>query len=242
MSVKNRRALILIPCCKQKVVRPMKGYLSESLSGLEELRNKLIDLLARTPRLRERPENRRGILNPGSPLIRAVDLYAGRFYVKARKVLLNVLNGRYSFVDVLIVSALYGLVRLGEGIKEYDLVMSDRLVNGLRVYKFWQEEGLWVILKEYIRSRGITHVWSLLPDSMPDYPYHRVFEELWASIGGSIRCYHVEVPGAGTGTGVKRAEWLTYILENNPQYLIERVPRRDEFKQIPGYTFEYAPC
>jgi len=243
MCAKFRKALILIPCCKQKTVpRYISRYLSKPLPGLKELRNKLIALLAKTPQLRERPENLRGILNPKAPLIRAVDLYTGKFYVKARRVLTHLLQGKYPFIDLLIVSALYGLVRLDEGIKEYNLVMGDKLINGMRVFRFWQKEGLWLVLKNYIFSKGITHVWSLLPNSMPDYPYHQVFNKLWVSIRDLVKCYHVEVPKAGSGTSIKRAEWLTYILENNPRYLVSRVPQRDEFRSIPGYVFKYTPC
>ena len=110
MIVGSRRALILIPCCKQKrVSESISRYLSKPLPGLKELRDKLIALLAKTPQLKKRSENQRGILNPRAPLVKAIDLYAGKFYVKARRVLIHLFQGKYPFIDLLIVSALYGL-------------------------------------------------------------------------------------------------------------------------------------
>ena len=106
----------------------------------------------------EKPENQRGVLNPSASLTRAIDLYVGNFYRKARKVLLDILYGKYPYVHVLIVSALYGLVKLDEELREYELAMNDKLVDGMRVYRFWQREGLWRILLDYIHENGITHI------------------------------------------------------------------------------------
>ena len=241
-EARGKRALVLIPCCKTKNVYPTNNALSTPLPGINDLRNKLLKLLQATPWLRKKPENRRGVLNPNAPLTRAIDLYAGPFYQKTKKVLLDVLHGKYPHIHVLIVSALYGLVKLDEGIKEYELAMYDKLVNGIRVYRFWQREGLWKILLDYIRRNNITHVWSLLPSST-QYPYHQVFEDLWRTLRNTpIKCIHVEVPEAGSGTGIKRAEWLVHIVEDNPLYLVCQPPPPQKLEQIPNYTFQYLPC
>ena len=194
----NGKALILIPCCKSKSVYPLKTTYSPPISQITNLRNKLLKLIKETPDLREKPENKYGILDPNAPLTRAIDLYVGNFYKKAKKVLLDMLHGKYPHVHVLIVSAFYGLVKLGEGIKKYELTMTDKLANGLQVWQFWREEGLWKILLDYINDNNIRFVWSLLPNSK-EYPYHQVFEELWDLLREShIKCLHVEVPGAGS--------------------------------------------
>jgi hypothetical protein len=238
----GKRALILIPCCKRKNVYPANNALSTSLPGINDLRNKLLRLLQATPWLRGKPENQRGVLNPNAPLTRAIDLYVGNFYRKAKRVLLDILHGKYPYIHVLIVSALYGLVKLDEGIREYELTMDDKLVNGIKVYRFWQEEGLWKILLDYIHKNKITHIWSLLPSST-QYPYHQVFEELWRTLRNTpIKCIHVEIPEAGSATGTKRAEWLEYVIENNPLHLIHQPPPPQKLKQIPNYAFQYLPC
>jgi len=130
---------------------------------------------------------------------------------------------------MLIVSALYGLVKLNEGIKEYELTMTDRLVNGMKVYRFWQREGLWEILLEYIKENGINCVWSLLPSSR--YPYHQVFEELWRTLERtSVRCVHVKV--SGSAAGIKLAEWLKHMVEN--PHLVQSTQA--------GSNFQYVSC
>ena len=241
-EARDKRALILIPCCKTKNVYPTNNTLSAPLLGIDDLRNKLLKLLQATPSLREKPENQRGVLNPNAPLTRAIDLYAGPFYKKTKKVLLDVLHGKHPHIHVLIVSALYGLVKLDEGIKEYNLTMYDKLVNGIRVYRFWQREGLWKILLDYIHKNNITHIWSLLPSST-QYSYHQVFEDLWRTLRNTpIKCIHVEVPEAGSGTGIKRAEWLVHIIEDNPLHLVHQPPPPQKLEQIPNYTFQYLPC
>jgi len=79
-------------------------------------------------------------LNPSAPLTRAVDLYSGNFYRRARGTLLNLADRKQELdVHVLIVSALYGLVKLDEGIKEYELTITDRLVNGMKVIQVLAE-------------------------------------------------------------------------------------------------------
>lgn len=237
-SICGMRALILVPCCKRKRVNPAESALAMPLPGIDRLRAKIIELLQSAPHLRERPENRRGALNPSAPLTRAIDLYAGAFYRKARGALLDVLDKRYPHaqeldVHVLIVSALYGLVRLDEGIREYELIMTDELPNGVKVHEFWQEEGLWRILLEYIRGNGINYIWSLLPSSKR-YPYHQVFEELWRALGKtSVRCIHVKIPGSAAG--VKRAEWLERMVEDSPLQLAKPLTWTSD-------TFQYTTC
>ena len=106
---RGERALILIPCCKSKNEHPTYSTLSTPLPDIDDLRRELLELLQKLPGL-ERPENKKGVLNPNAPLTRAIDLYTSNFYKKARKVLLDILHGKYPYIHVLIVSALYGLV------------------------------------------------------------------------------------------------------------------------------------
>jgi len=234
----KKRALILIPCCKTKTVNPTCQHLSQPLYEVVEMRNKLIDLLKATPALREKPENKKGVLNPDAPITGAVDLYNGRFYKKTKKALLDILGEKYPHVRVLIVSALYGLVKLDEGIKEYELTMTDKLANRMKVYRFWQKEGLWRILLEYIHKNQITHIWSLLPGSL-QFPYHQVFLDLWKILKNTpIKCIRVEVPGAGSATGCKRGKWLTHVIKDNPLHLITCTSK----KPHPGNLYKYSHC
>jgi len=162
---------------------------------------------------------------------------------KVRKSLQAIMSRQYPSIHILIVSAFYGLAKLGEGLKEYELTMGDTLSNGMKVYQFWQQNNLCQILQNYIIQNNIAYVWSLLPDSMPSFPYHRVFNNLWGVLRNTqVLCYRVQVPSAGTGTGYKRAEWLVQILNTNPNYLIREPFPPNHLRGIPGYEFRYVQC
>jgi len=242
INISNRNALVLIPCCKQKNIFPIRGQF-QPVADIQRLRSQLLQQVQITQHLADRPENRRGILNPYAQLTQATDLYVGHFYKVAGDLLRAIASGHYPSIHVLIVSAFYGLAKLNEGLKKYELQMGDRLYNGMRVYEFWQQSNLWRILQNYIVQNDITHVWSLLPNSMPCFPYHRVFNKLWTTLRNTqVHCYHVRVPEAGTGTGYKRGEWLREILRTNPSYLVGNPFPPNKFTGIANYVFQYVPC
>jgi hypothetical protein len=238
----NRNALLLIPCCKQKKVVVSHGK-TQIFSGMQPLRNQLLQHIRKTRALAKKAENQRGILNSNAPSTQAIDLYIGNFYKVACKHLRTIMTGQYTSIHILILSAFYGLTKPNERLKEYELQMGDTLHNGIKVYQFWQQSQLWKKLQNYIRQNNIFFVWSLLPDSLPSFPYHRVFNNLWRQLRNTqIQCFHVKVPGAGTGTGYKRAEWLVEILNANPNYLTETPFPPSQLRGIPKYKFNYVPC
>lgn len=236
------RALVLIPCCKTKSVLFAHQALSHPLDGVLDLRSQLLQLIADTKDIADREENRNGILNEFASVSRALDLYSGNFYKIAGKHLSLCLGNSLQSVSILIVSALYGIVRLYEVLKTYDLTMTDRLNNGMRVGEYWRTMKLSQLVNKYVFQNSITHIWSLLPDS-PKYPYQQIFYELWASSKQlKLNCYHVRVPNAGSGTGIKRAEWLKEVLNENPNYLVAEPFPPCQFVHIPGFTYCYSAC
>jgi hypothetical protein len=241
-AAQGPKALVLIPCCKSKAA-VFSEHWSAPFPELQQLRNGIIERICETDELFEKDDNLGGILNPDNHPTRALDLYVGNFYYAAGNSLKQVASGNIVTVDVLIVSALYGLALLNEGLKKYELRMSDRLQDGTKVYRYWQDKGLATALADYIDSNRINTVWSLLPDSMPASPYHQVFKAFWekASANG-LNCYHVKVPGAGTGTGYQRGKWLRVVLENDPDMLLDEKRMPTRFNSIPGYEFNYSKC
>lgn len=251
LYARNKKALILIPCSKSKN-QPKRSIPASSekpatctktqsrtpLPHLTEPRNKLLKLVKETPHLRERPENQRGVLNPSAPPARAIDLYTGHLHRKVEKALRDILKGKYPYIHVLIVSALYGLVKLDEKIREYNLSMNDKLANGAKVYQFWQQEQLWKILQNYIQENKITHIWSLLPTK-----YHKVFKELWANLKNKpTKCIHIKPSKAGSATPTKRGQWLNHIIENDPLHLISQQPLPPNQAASLTMLFQYIPC
>lgn len=238
----NQNALVLIPCCKQKNVVAFQGQ-SQAVPNVQPLRNQLLQYIQNTQVLANKTENQRGILNLDSPLTQAIDLYIGNFYQVAGRHLRTIMTGQYPSIRILIVSAFYGIAKLDEGLKEYELQMGDTLHNEVKVYQFWQQNQLWGTLQNYIHQNNISFVWSLLPDSLPSFSYHRVFIDLWRQLRNTqTQCFHVQVPSAGTGIGYKRAEWLMEILDTDPNYLIGVPFPPNQMRNIPGYEFHYVLC
>lgn len=232
----------MIPCCREKYNIPVQGD-GKPLGNIHNLRSQLLDMIKHTSDLASKRENKNGVLNPMSSTTQAIELYKGNFYKVAGESLKRIMAGVYPSVHVLIVSAFYGLARLNENLKQYELQMGDRLINGMAVHKFWQHHELWKILSSFIHENNITHVWSVLPDSSPHFPYHRVFSPLWKQLGNTkTKCFHLKVPGAGVGIGFKRAQWLENVININPNYLLCEPFPPPQFDNITGYRFEYVPC
>jgi len=245
-DMRNSKALVLIPCCKEKRVSADDySVLASPVPGIEPLRLGLISKLQKTPTLADKRENREGILNAQAPRTAASSLYQGELYNQLKNV------WRQNAAEILIVSAAYGLVRFREARKEYELQMGDRFTDKQPVYEYWQQAGLSGLLEDYIRTNEISHVWSLLPDSLQvGAPYHRVFRQYWRranSLGQT--CFWVKVFKAdekghsvGSGSGGKRGEWLAAVLKKNPEVLTENDPAKRSFEEIPGFNFKYSHC
>ena len=236
------RALVLIPCCKEKEESRPDCPAMEPLAGITALRTRLFELLRATRDLAAKHGNRDGLLAAVAAETRACDLYQGQAYQAMRDVWSR------PDIDIVIVSAAYGLVRTGEYLRNYDLRMGDKLLTGQRVYRYWQDARLPNILERYVCEHSISHVWSLLTDSMPGYPYHQVFERYWKRAPHlGQRCFHVKVfnsrgKSAGSGTGQKRGQWLASVLRSRPKMLTQDAPEYHHIDAASDYYFDYAEC
>lgn len=244
----NRRALVLIPCSSGKTPPRAPAAGAEPLEGLSGMREALLSKLVAKPDFLELPANRKGIGDPSSPAIPAIDLYSGKLHTAASRSLRAMADGAYPNVEVLIVSALYGLVRLTEPIRQYDLTMADPVGDGRRVYQYWTDAGLWKALAAFIAEEGITNVWSLLPDSAPNLsqpgsPYHRVFEPFWSrSRTGMPMCIRIMPSGAANATGIRRAQWFKHVLARMPDHLTAEAPAAREVSDLLDFPIAYRRC
>ena len=156
---------ILIPCCKIK--KPYGETTYEAGVSAPALlspasRQTLLDARKDLSRLLE--------LAPGPDLgsesgrsiryMPAYQRYQGRLYEKAQLTHEDAL-GR-SGARVLIVSALYGLVTALEPIRKYDLEMKCTLPNDRRVYTWWKQRRLGVVVREAIEHFDEATVYDLL--------------------------------------------------------------------------------
>jgi len=236
-----KKSLILIPCSKGKRVVMCKEEFQEPVRDIQPLRGELLTEIEHIPSIAGNLQNQAGILNRDAPLSKAIDLYTGQFYQAAGNSLHRIMAGEYSSTAVLIVSAFYGLAKLDEGLKEYELEMDNILHSGVKVCEFWQGHQLWRLLRNYVDKNNITHICSLLPNS-----YHRVFDGLWKQIRND-KCIRVKVvPNPWPkSTSWVLGQWLREVLKeisrSGRDYLTGELPPK-QFKEIPEYTFHYVPC
>lgn len=238
------KALVLIPCCSQKRglppgEAPVPRVLP--LTGVDALRGRLWEVL----RGQSNPPPGPWIA-PDEPAAPAYQLYRGVPYRLLGEHWRQLLGG--GAIELLIVSAAYGLVLPTEILTEYDLTMGQKLDSGGRVFHFWQQQGLAEVLREYVRSREISHVWSLLPDgALSNTQYQRVFNGFWRRPEGAkcrwVKAYNADGRSAGSGSGDCRGRWLSAVLQKEPGLLTagdEHMPDAEEL--VPGFTMRFEPC
>jgi cytoplasmic iron level regulating protein YaaA (DUF328/UPF0246 family) len=97
---------------------------------------------------------------PSAPYLPAYERYDGGLYRAAQLTRDDALG--LSVGQVLILSALYGLVTALEPIRYYNLQMEDKLPDGGKVHEFWRNRQLRELVQEAIEHLGATTVWDLL--------------------------------------------------------------------------------
>ena len=157
--------VILIPCCKLKKPGGKKIYergicapaLLSMASGeaLLNARRDLSNLLGLTPAPDLGSEGQNTI-----EYLPAYQRYGGNLYKEAR--LTNTDALWQSGGNVIIVSALYGLVTALEPIRDYDLEMKHMLPDNGRVYTWWKRRQLGVLVHEAMVQFGDATVYDLL--------------------------------------------------------------------------------
>jgi len=211
----GERALVLVPCSGGKASRPSDIEPGNPIPGVEPLRKRMVEL--------------KGDITSGRT-VPAVSLYSGALYKKCWKSMEAVVSGQYPDVDLLIVSAYYGLVHPAEPIADYNLHMGNE-VAGMKVYRHWQRLGLSAVLEAYVREQRITHIWSLLSDSHPRSQYRQSLNPFWKNMKGKVIIRQVTVPGDGQNNSYRRGEWLDLVLTYMPGHLVEDNPVSESVQQ-----------
>jgi cytoplasmic iron level regulating protein YaaA (DUF328/UPF0246 family) len=82
------------------------------------------------------------------PLMLARERYDGNLYRKISGAIWEPLRDSAN-VEVVIVSALYGLVTPWELIRDYEMAMTEKIETRVRLARWWSQQGLGSILVDY---------------------------------------------------------------------------------------------
>jgi len=201
--------LIIIPCCGTKNPGGQPTYhppiaLSELIglsaySNLMASRRELASLL----RLAPGPDLGFDTQADGLRFLPAYQRYNGIIYRTSR---LREIYHSSGSRQVVIISALYGLLDEADSIRDYNLAMSDTL-NGSRLHTWWQQRGLWIILCEYTHRFQPAFTFDLLSGA-----YRKAVKPWPDCINSSFPVQMFDYPGQGTGSNYRRGEDLEKLI------------------------------
>jgi len=204
--------LILIACCDRK---REGGFLEFQKSSLRDFvaEQKMANLYLYRQTIAERLGLPEGpdfgcSINNSVLLMPAYKRYCGRVYERS-DFLRQYPNTKKK--KVIIVSTLYGILDANDSIRDYNLMMDDKLRNGKKVKKFWRNNQLGKMLQEYIENLDPGFIHDLLPISYR-YALQPYLDNFKTDLGKKYIGY--DYPGLGTGSLWKRGDDLKEIFEN----------------------------
>ncbi|MCK4232926.1 peroxide stress protein YaaA, partial [candidate division WOR-3 bacterium] len=160
-----RKVLILIPCCRSKQSGGITEYNSSSsiLNYLtSSARKQLLSLRRELFEYFSFPLGQ-DVESPDDSTITYIEAY--RRYTG--KIYRQICAGSWQRLreirnlDLVIISALFGLLRYDELIRYYNVNMNDK-VGDQAVKAWWRENDLYKILKYYINTNNISEVHNVL--------------------------------------------------------------------------------
>ncbi len=133
-------------------------------------------------------------------LLLAYERYRGIVYRRSR--FAELYPKRRAPSEVIIISALYGVLTAADPIRNYELHMKDTLSTGTRVLTWWRRNGLGSILESVIRSLEPSKVVDLLSGS------YREAVKPWPPEGLKNLVTSFNFPGVGSGSSYRRGDLL----------------------------------
>lgn len=183
------RTLILIPCCIRK--RPggeanlPRNPASSALQGLSAVGSERLLEARRTV------AEHFGCHLDAEPLLPACTRFDGNLYRKIDRGTWDRLRNCRN-TEVLIVSALYGLLSPWEPACHYGFTMEDLFAPRMRLGRWWSQRGLEALLAEYIERSKAGAVHSFLSGSYV------------AAVSGGVDFEQHKYPGLGSGSDYYR--------------------------------------
>lgn len=109
-------------------------------------------------------------------------------------------------LDLVIISALYGLLRYNEAIQYYNKKMPDKI--GHQTLKtWWRNNGLCVILKVYIDKNNISEVHNVLSND-----YNEALRDCFVDM--EVKYVYQDFSDYKSGSNAYRGKWVNDFIQN----------------------------
>jgi cytoplasmic iron level regulating protein YaaA (DUF328/UPF0246 family) len=201
------KELIIIPCSGSK-----NPYGNKSVMGREITKELDTTSKQKLYRLRQMVSNFFDIgltngMNPQSGMLKpAYKRYSGNLYNKIAESSWNkIANSKDA--DLVIVSALYGIIYYDEPIINYNVAMGDNTLGKQKLYTWWKQNQLEDILAEYINTKEYTLVRSFLSGD-----YKKALPKIESKINAHWLQY--QYPNLGSGSNYYRGKDVNNIINN----------------------------
>lgn len=142
------------------------------------------------------------------PLMPAIERYTGKLYGEIDSSLWKRSKGREDSMEVVIVSALYGLLSPWEAIRDYDLAMDEPYAERIQLWKWWRNQGLGEMLCEFVDRSGASTVHDFLGG-----PYRNISRGMKAQASSKFRLISHQYPGEGSGSIYHRGRDVRKLME-----------------------------
>jgi hypothetical protein len=110
-------------------------------------------------------------------------------------------------MEVLIVSAVYGLLTPWEAICEYNVKMGKAITPRVSLVRWWTGQGLGSLLIEYVRRSGASAAHDFLSGA-----YTSISDELLSCLGDSVTVQRHTYPGLGIAADFQRGQDVRDLL------------------------------
>ena len=210
----NRKTLILIPCCSSKSPGGIRKYDRSSciVNYLSpDAGNKLMALRRQVAAaFKEMPGPDVGFERPEVRIeyMKAYKRYRGNIYSRITESSWEKLNSSQN-LKLLIVSALYGVVKHDETIRNYNIRMDKNKIEGKLLKTWWRKHGLCDIILDYIVTNKVEVVHDFLSSS-----YSEAVEPLQSEVQriGVDYITH-DYSGLGSGSNYYRGEDVQRLIQ-----------------------------
>lgn len=206
-----KKFLILIPCCSKKRSGGDPAYSANDaiFNHLSNpFRERLLNLRREIFTTFSIPlgedfgiaENKNSIL-----YLEAYKRYSGRIYQEIRLNSWEKIKNNPQ-LDLVIVSALYGLIRYNEWIRDYNRTMQDK-IGTQKIKTWWRNNKLYAILRDYIIENNISDVYNFL-----SIDYNDALKGDLTDLG--IELHSPDFAMYRSGSNSVRGHWINNFIQN----------------------------